>query len=198
MHNSSLARFRWVMPLAIAGLATLSLPIQPSLARDNDYQTCAAALRDVGLSEAQVASACAAALRPADLATCVGYISDLEAIDAAAALSGCRRVRRPLEYATCVVDINNQGAVANDVLEQCRRSLLPARFSECVVGLVAEISASTGSAMESCIAATDPEQDQLPPAPATDPIEPEPALPVPTVPTVPSPVPSPAPSPAPL
>jgi hypothetical protein len=97
-----------------------------------------------------------------------------------------------------VVDINGQdGAVASDVLDRCRRSLLPARFSECVVGLVAEISASTGSAMESCIAATDPEQDRLPPAPATAPIEPEPALPVPSTPIVPDPVPSPAPSPAP-
>lgn len=185
---SSLSRLATV-PVAIAGLLAIGLPPQPAAARqNNDYRTCAAALRDSGITEAQVAAACSAALRPAELATCVSEIEGQTTVEASDALSGCRRVRRPLELSTCVVNINpGEGAVAATVLDNCRRSLLPARFSECVVGLVAEINYNTNRAMRSCIAATDPELDSLPIAPGTsvplpestspEPITPEPITP---------------------
>jgi hypothetical protein len=112
---SSLLRFASV-PVTIAGLITLSLPPQPATARQNDYQTCAAALRDSGIASAQIAAACAASLRPTELATCVNQISGQATIAATDALSGCRRVRRPLELATCVVSINpGEGAVATTI-----------------------------------------------------------------------------------
>lgn len=185
MHYSipSLLRLA-TAPVAIAGLLAIGLPIQPVSAKlDDGYKTCAATLRDSGIAEAQVAAACSAALRPADLATCVSEIGGQTAIEASDALSGCRRVRRPLELSTCVVNINpGEGAVATQVLDHCRRSLLPARFSECVVGLVAEIDYNTNRAMKSCIAATDPEQDRLPAAPdgsapTTETTPPEPITP---------------------
>jgi hypothetical protein len=174
---SALLRLATV-PVAIAGFVTLALPPQPAAARrQNDYQTCAAALSNSGIDAAQVAAACAAALRPDELATCVSQISGQATIAAPDALSGCRRVRRPLELATCVVSINpSEGAVATNVLDNCRRSLLPARFSECVVGLISEIDINTNRAMRSCIASTDPVQDGLPAGsePVTQPATPEP------------------------
>jgi hypothetical protein len=200
MRHSFSTLFRLTTPLAIAGLVALNLPLQPAVARkdkdDNGYQACAAALRDSGIADAQVAAACAAALRPVDLATCVGAIGGGTAIAAPDALSGCRRVRRPVDFATCVIDISQgEGAAANEVLDHCRRSLLPARFSECVVGLVAEISATTGSAMKSCIAATDPMPDGLPAA--SDQSQPMIPEPMPTPEAVPSPPPTPSPAPKP-
>jgi hypothetical protein len=176
---SNLLRFASV-PVTIAGLITLSLPPQPAAARQNDYQTCAAALSNSGIAAAQIAAACSASLRPTELGTCVSQISGQATIAAPDALSGCRRVRRPLELATCVVSINpGEGAIAANVLDNCRRSLLPARFSECVVGLLAEIEINTNRAMRNCIAATDPEVDGLPTGsePVTSPATPEPILP---------------------
>jgi hypothetical protein len=195
---SSLIRLT-TAPLAIAGLLAIGLPLQPAAARQsNDYQTCAAALRDSGIAEAQVASGCSAALRPAELATCVSEIEGQTALEAAAVLSGCRRVRRPLELSTCVVSINpGEGAVATEVLDHCRRSLLPIRFSECVVGLVGEINYNTNRAMKSCIAATDPEPDGLPTVPDGLPVTPSESVPTPEV-TTPEPItPQVTPSPAP-
>jgi hypothetical protein len=189
---SALLRLATV-PLTIAGFVTIAMPPQPAAARQNDYQTCAAALSNSGIAAAEVAAACAAALRPAELATCVSQISG-QAIAAPDALSGCRRVRRPLELATCVVSINpSEGAVATNVLDNCRRSLLPARFSECVVGLISEIDINTNRAMRSCIASTDPEQDGLPASsePVTQPATPEP---IPQVSPESAPLPTPAPS----
>ncbi|MCU0565005.1 MAG: hypothetical protein MUF49_00215 [Oculatellaceae cyanobacterium Prado106] len=150
--------------VAIASLIALAIPPQPAQARRNDYQVCAAALSESGLSRRAVATACAEALRPVDLATCVIDIDADTAVEAAAALDGCRRVRRPLEYSTCVVNIIStaEGAAAGEVLDNCRRSLLPARFSECVVGLRSAIDFRPVAAMNTCIASTNPSQDGLP------------------------------------
>jgi hypothetical protein len=190
---SSLLRLA-TAPMAIAGLLAIGLPLQPVSARPNSYQSCASALRDSGIAEAQVAAACSAALRPTELATCVSEIGGQTSIAAPDALSGCRRVRRPLELSSCVVSINpGEGAVATEVLDHCRRSLLPTRFSECVVGLVAEINYNTNRAMRSCIAATDPEPDSLPAAPDGSAPTPETTSPEPITPQV-----NPSPGPAPL
>jgi hypothetical protein len=195
MRHSIFALLRVVTaPLAAAGLLTLGLPSQPAAARTNDYQTCAATLRSSGIADAQVAAACAASLRPRELASCVGAIGGRTTIAPTDALSGCRRVRRPLEFSTCVVRIGPGEDAATTVLDNCRRSLLPARFSECVVGLVNSIEINTNRAMRSCIASTDPQPDGLPAqnnsAPGTEPATPAPISP----PAVPIPLPSPAPS----
>ncbi|MDX2217373.1 MAG: hypothetical protein SFY66_29160 [Oculatellaceae cyanobacterium bins.114] len=121
------------------------------------YQTCASSLTGAGISEADAAEACAAALYPQDLASCVTRIDNGTEIAATDALSGCRQVRRPIELATCVNDIDDTatGAESLVVLDNCRRSLLPIRFSACVVGLSREVDFAPTEALETCIAAGD-------------------------------------------
>jgi len=72
-------------------------------------------------------------------------------------LYNCYRDRRPLELATCVVEIN-EFLEADDtgiIVENCRRSLLPLRYSDCVVGLTnaGEEAIAPVAAMEECISA---------------------------------------------
>ncbi|NJO40351.1 MAG: hypothetical protein HC769_05055 [Cyanobacteria bacterium CRU_2_1] len=176
MHDSNLRSLIVHLPaisLIAAGLAAVALPIEsasaasytPYRSTEEDYQACAAGLLGTGLSEEDAAVACAAALYPTDLSTCVTRIDTDTSIEAIDALSGCRQVRRPVDLATCVVDINSsasQETAALEVLDYCRRSLLPLRFSNCVVGLRTEITFSTTDAMVNCIAASSRPRDVLP------------------------------------
>ena len=159
--------------------------------RTADYQTCASTLTNAGIDAIDAADACAASLYPQDLATCVSRIDNGTEIAAIDALSSCRDVRRPIELATCVNDIDNTANLLSDsssnntsngasdnsspsdspvatqpqslvVLDNCRRSLLPTRFSACVVGLSREIDFSTIEALETCIAAGDRPRNVLP------------------------------------
>lgn len=170
------------IPFMIAGLITALLPANPALAlfdsgsldsynpepyraSTKDYQNCAGGLKGAGISEADIAAACAAALYPRDISTCVTRIGGETSIAATDALSNCRRVRRPPEMATCVVDISKTGVDKTallDVLDNCRRSLLPRRFSNCVVGLRNGVDASIADAMTSCIAASNRPRNVLP------------------------------------
>ena len=127
-----------------------------------DYRVCAGELLDRGIAAEQVAIACSQALVPPDLSLCVGKISRLTPVTAPDALSACNRVRRPVEMSTCVVDIFNRTtgstpsvitSSVNTILDNCRRSLLPLKFSDCVIGLSQQISFSSDMALRSCIAA---------------------------------------------
>ncbi|MEO1211561.1 MAG: hypothetical protein AAFX78_18785 [Cyanobacteria bacterium J06638_20] len=123
----------------------------------DDFQACAAAMLDEGIAPEIVAFACGTARQPDDLADCVVGIEDVE-LTAVDVLAACRRTRRPIEVAGCFNQIqdNRQGSevtVAANVLENCRRSLLPERFADCVVGLRSEIAFPISSAMDNCIAA---------------------------------------------
>lgn len=157
--------------LSLISLATAAL-FAPSSAsaqlstrvRTIDYETCASSLTDKGIADIDAADACAAALYPQDLAQCVSRIDDGTEITAIDALSGCRQVRRPLELATCVNEIDDAATDTESflVLDNCRRSLLPIRYSACVVGLSREIDFSTPEALETCIAAGDRPRNVLP------------------------------------
>jgi hypothetical protein len=129
-----------------------------------DYSICAGELLDREIAATQVAIACSQALIPADLSFCVTKINRLTTITAIDALSACTRVRRPVEMATCVVDIYNRttgstpsviARPANAILDNCRRSLLPLKFADCVVGLSQQIdfSVSSDGVLRTCIAA---------------------------------------------
>ncbi|NJR64434.1 MAG: hypothetical protein HC772_02485 [Leptolyngbyaceae cyanobacterium CRU_2_3] len=88
-------------------------------------------------------------------------------LTSADALSNCQRVRRPVELATCVVDIgaidsSSETASLLNVVDHCRRSLLPARFSACVVGLRSQVDFPTETALSNCIAATNRPRNVLP------------------------------------
>lgn len=161
------------LQLAVVGLVALSLPIAPAQAqsrdsdyraRTRDYETCVAQLLESDIVEAEAVTACAAALAPRDISECVTYISAETPIAATDALSNCRQVRRPVDLATCVVDINvvTDNAIPLDTLNSCRRSLLPRRFSNCVVGLSSQTTLAPQAALDTCIAAGDRPRNVLP------------------------------------
>lgn len=179
MQNSHLLRLRQsAIPVMVAGLLAVVFPVKPATAffldafesspyrtDPDDYRICASELLGLGLTEERVSEACAAALYPRDLSECVTAIDGDTAIESGEALEGCRLVRRPVDLAECVLQIGESastGTVALDVLNYCRRSLLPLRFSACVVGLQEEIPYSTAEAMTDCIAAIRRPRNVLP------------------------------------
>lgn len=137
-----------------AVLAPLALA-SPGLAIDYNYGQCVADLLETGLSAQVAGSACASALRPEQVSSCVFDVTAATELSAEAALSACSRDRRPLEVASCVVNIHEFLDVPNSaaVLNNCHRSILPVRYSDCVVdtALVAEITTTDSLAL--CIAA---------------------------------------------
>ncbi|MFH7242290.1 MAG: hypothetical protein ACHWZW_05500 [Spirulina sp.] len=137
-----------------AVLAPLTLA-SSGLAIDYNYGQCVADLLEVGLSAQAVGSACASALRPEQVGSCVFDVTAVTELSAEAALAACSRDRRPLEVASCVVDIHDFLDVSNSaaVLNHCHRSILPVRYADCVIdtALVAELA--TTESMALCIAA---------------------------------------------
>lgn len=158
----------------MAGFVSVLLPVNPTVAatsistyrsRPRDYAACASGLVGAGVSEAEAAAACGGALYPRDLSTCVTRISNGETIAATDALSSCRRVRRPVDLASCVVNISDGASdetTALTVMDYCRRSLLPLRFSACVTGVRGETALSTAEIMQNCIAASTRPRSVLP------------------------------------
>ena len=171
--------------LAAASLLSAALPISPAGAIElrfnrsrNSYRICAQEMVKVGVVPEAAAAACAAALHPRDVSTCVSQINTKAQVAAMDALFNCRRVRRPDELAICVVDINSkaQGAPIGSVIEHCRRSLLPQRFSDCVVGLSRRLQFPTEQLLATCIDARYQigqfEPNAVPPV--TSPVQPTP------------------------
>jgi hypothetical protein len=161
---SSSMRF-WTTPVAML-LLNATIPCAPVAAvYRNDYQLCARQLVRLRISPETAADACAATIYPKDLTVCVYKINQQTNIAAVDALSTCRQVRRPRDLATCTINITNktQGSDSAAVMDNCRRSLLPVRFSECVVGLNRETNFSVRQAMASCIDGSDRPRDFYPP-----------------------------------
>ncbi len=144
---------------AIAGVLGTTLPSNAlsTSFRRNDYRVCAARLLSVGVPAEAASVACAAALRPREVSSCVGKIQRKTQIPATDSLSFCGEARRPNDLATCVVGIGTRSQeIANPaILSYCSRTLLPVKFAQCVVGLRAEIDFSPTQAMENCIDASD-------------------------------------------
>ena len=150
--------------LAIAALLATAIPSFPAAAvrirgveNSTDYQVCASRLLRAGISPNTLATACAEALRPEELSRCVLKIKLRTPIAPSDALYACSQVRRPEDVATCVLEIsgNTKDAPATDVLSDCRRSLLPISFSECVVALHRKIDISTAKALDTCFDTAD-------------------------------------------
>ncbi|NJK99401.1 MAG: hypothetical protein HC910_02120 [Spirulinaceae cyanobacterium SM2_1_0] len=143
-----------------------------------DFEDCARELLESGLPDDQVAIACAEALVPEDLSSCVSDIAAHTLVEANLALFACFRVRRPIELANCTVDITREtiepfygdrndetAASARDALDRCRRSLLPERYASCVIGLSEPIALTPMDAMAICLEAEDfPRELYLPAA----------------------------------
>lgn len=187
--SASLIRFA-AAGLTVSGLLGISLPSQAitlfgnnSLVDSGSYRNCASRLLSAGVSPEAAAPACAGALNPQDVGSCVFQIRTRTEIAADPALASCRQVRRPIELSKCVVDISTKTeGDTPGVLNYCTSSLLPQRFADCVVGLKREIQLATNQAMETCISASDrplsfeptfipasqfPPQEPLTPAPTS-------------------------------
>ncbi len=173
-----------------AGLAAIAFPAQPAGAiHRNNYYKCTSELVDADVRAEEAERACSRALRPEDLAECVVKINRQTDISSRDALDTCSGVRRPLDLATCVVDISDraQAGAAFAIMNNCRRSLLPARYSQCVVGLNRRLDISAVRAMDSCIDAGDRVRDLDPSFVPSDrqPLLPPPPAPLPANPATP-------------
>lgn len=162
-----------------ASLLMVSIPTGPAVA--NDFRNCISKMIDNGVTEENASQACAQALVPEDLSRCVANIRRQTQINSEDILSACYRVRRPRDLASCVVDINRNQLrnftpetpedrgnrdLATTALDNCRRSLLPARYSQCVIGFTSVVEKQTPEkAMEVCISAESINQDFSPNAP---------------------------------
>jgi hypothetical protein len=127
----------------------------------NPYNVCTVSLNKATIEKNLAAMSCAEVLHPDDMGSCVETVVGIVAakkIESGPALSACRSVRRPLDLATCVTVIHKQdaSAVLTDVLESCRRSLLPDRFGACVVGLNGKpLQVAIRDGLGTCIDASD-------------------------------------------
>lgn len=152
---------------AIAGLHVglwALLPVSPATAKDNSFEICSSELIDAGISAIEASEACSRALAPDDLSLCVTSMNQQAFVPAEEALLACFRDRRPLELATCVLEIDQATLPVNptSVVDHCRRSLLPLRFSECAIGLTATGEIALAEALDSCIDAEDYPRDLIP------------------------------------
>lgn len=173
----------WLNLTAIISLPlSFLLPLTAPASASDNFGLCIAELVESGLEEPEAGVACAGALEPAELSFCVSAIEDDTPVEAQEALASCYRVRRPIDLAYCVVDIHEEtsavlttedvetelditeteefeyppAVVDNAILalDTCRRSLLPSRFSECVVELSQSLEAfAPTDAMLTCIQA---------------------------------------------
>lgn len=156
---------RSVLPVAIAALIAAHVPLKPATAAiDDSFQLCAAELLEAGVERQVAATACASALHPEELSACVLNIEQSTELAATDAVAACRRVRRPQELSTCVVDLNQtlENAVALEILDNCRRSLLPERYASCVSGIHGTTNYTPTESMLICISAGDRPRDLAP------------------------------------
>ena len=144
------------LPFALIGALVAPLAwAYPGVAIEYNYGQCVADLLAVGLSAEALATACAQALQPEQVSSCVLDVVDTTELSPEAALTACSRDRRPLELATCVVDIHDFLDVPNSaaVLNNCHRSILPVRYADCVIDTALTAELATTDSMALCIAA---------------------------------------------
>jgi hypothetical protein len=150
-------------------LLTVAIPNQSlaveSSAFDHDFRVCGEELARAGVPASVAVESCSSTLYPRDLTSCVLTIYKQTDISPSDALATCRQVRRPRDLGNCVVNIsvNTTGGSPGAILDNCRRSLLPVRFSRCVVGLTQSLNLNVAGVMADCIDGSDRPQDFYPP-----------------------------------
>jgi hypothetical protein len=167
-----------------AGLGMWLFPTAPASAR-NQFDVCIRRAVNAGVPVEKAKVACSDALIPKELAWCVRRITGRTSINPEDALEACYQVRRPIDLGNCVADIHRRVDVPAAepatsyqteegtplsleasskvetnpslfVLESCRRSLLPGRYSECVIALSRNGEETTPvQAMKTCLTAED-------------------------------------------
>jgi hypothetical protein len=139
----------------IAGLAMPMVLVSAPRAIANDFESCTRSLIEADIVAVAAARACGQALHPATLSRCTLDIVGVTDVPAEQALAACQSDRRPAELATCVDDIHQSLEIANStsVINNCRRSLLPLRFADCVVGVADAAALAVPESMAQCSAA---------------------------------------------
>lgn len=132
----------------------MTLLISPAAA-ESDFFGCTAGMMDAGIAEDSAIAACSSSRIPDSLGACVVDISESTGLAASSALLMCERSRRPNEVADCTINIHDAyfDSPSTKVLENCGRSLLPARYSNCVVDIVEATEVVVDTALTQCIRA---------------------------------------------
>ncbi len=150
---------------------TLAFSLDDIFQRDstNQFDICVLELLNQEISPEKASLACAEAVKPKELSECVVRVSFETAVTADEALVACFRVRQPVALADCATEISRHaitpfvGVSGSQALQptallalnNCRRSLLPQRYSECVVAATRQGQLLPQRAMETCIDAED-------------------------------------------
>jgi hypothetical protein len=152
---------------------------------NNQFSACISQIVRTGVSPQDAATACSEALIPKELSRCVVMIKSKTPIDGNLALQACFQVRRPIDLGNCVVDIHRAAplfaanslkqtetetakepdklGISKQVLDSCRQSLLPGRFSECVIAVSRGADKNNPSqALQTCLSAEDFPRDLFP------------------------------------
>ena len=149
--NILVKTLRWTSVVSLPAFL-LTIPNSPAMA--GSIGSCAEDLIANGVAKTSAAVACSDALKPGDLASCVGDIKADTDIKGDDILQACYRVRRPNELASCVTDLSSlETGQSSMALDNCRRSLLPERYAECTLDLTNIVNISSEEAMENCITA---------------------------------------------
>ncbi|TRT77978.1 MAG: hypothetical protein EWV82_18540 [Microcystis aeruginosa Ma_AC_P_19900807_S299] len=168
-----------------SAIATISLGLVEmnrtaiAFGNNNQFSAC------TGVSPEDAATACSEALIPKELSRCVAMIKSKTPIDGNLALQACFQVRRPIDLGNCVVDIHRAAplfatnspkqtetetakepdklGISTQILDSCRQSLLPGRFSECVIAVSRDVDKNNPSqALQTCLSAEDFPRDLFP------------------------------------
>ena len=174
-----------------SAIATISLGLVEmnrtaiAFGNNNQFSACISQIVRTGVSPQDAATACSEALIPKELSRCVVMIKSKTPIDGNLALQACFQVRRPIDLAHCVVDIHRAAplfaanslkqtetetakepdklGISKQVLDSCRQSLLPGRFSECVIAVSRGVDKNNPSqALQTCLSAEDFPRDLFP------------------------------------
>ncbi|MGB3137727.1 MAG: hypothetical protein WBG38_17035 [Nodosilinea sp.] len=154
----------FAIPFALAVGAVSPAALFAPQAIANEFEGCTSTLIEAGIEAASAAGACGKTLRPADLSSCTLDITLTADVSGEQALGACQGDRRPQDLATCVSDIHQVLEVANStaVLNSCRRSVLPMRFADCVVGVAAAADLAVTNALFQCSTASYLPEDVAP------------------------------------
>ena len=139
-------------PLGVA--MGMTLLICPASA-EADFAGFTAGMMEAGIAEDSAIAACSSSRVPDSLGACVVDVSESTGLAASSALLMCERSRRPTEVADCTINIHDAyfESPSTKVLENCGRSLLPARYSTCVVDIVDATEVAVDTALDQCIRA---------------------------------------------
>lgn len=153
---STASAFSLAVPASLVALGTVgstsAVAAIPSYSGNPDYLGCATDMTNSGVAQADAIAACAGARYPGDLGACVVDVNESTGLTANSALLICERSRRPKEVASCTIDIHKAFLTepSADVLQNCGRSILPTRYSRCVIDIVDATDVTVDTALSQC------------------------------------------------